>query len=50
MDEALRNRPKLAEWWAHVNARLSFNDAQIFKDPVTFAYILKKRFAQCSIL
>ena len=50
MDEALKNRAKLAEWWARVESRPSFKGAQIFKDPVTFAFIIKKRFQQCTLL
>ena len=50
MDEALAKRPALSEWWARVEARPSFKDAQIFKDPVTFAYILRKKFQQCTLL
>ena len=50
MDEALNGRPKLAEWWARVESRPSFKGAQIFKDPVTFAYILRKKFQQCTLL
>ena len=50
VDEALNGRPKLAEWWARVESRPSFKGAQIFKDPVTFAYILRKKFQQCTLL
>ena len=50
MDEALKDRAKVAEWWARVESRPSFKAAQIFKEPVTFTFIIKKRFQQCNIL
>ena len=50
MDEALKNRAKLAEWWALVESRPSFKGAQIFKDPVTIAFIIKKMFTKCTLL
>jgi len=50
MDEAMKNRPKVAEWWARVESRPSFKGAQIFKDPVTIAFILKKVFQKCTLL
>ena len=44
LDDELKNRPKLTNWWTKVQARPSFKNAGIVSSPFSIGTFIKKLF------